>query len=126
MFLSLTLTTSKPILLILDGHTSHRRVRTIELAISNGSVWLCILPHSTYIFQPRDITFFKSIKHKYHEILAEYILLLKLFQSTAINKVNIIKGFIATAIYPLDKSAIKNNRLHLRVNQKGLANLAHT
>ncbi|CAF1611066.1 unnamed protein product, partial [Didymodactylos carnosus] len=138
MFLPLTSTTPKPILLILDGHTSHRRVRTTELAISNGIVLLCIPPHSTHIFQPLDVTFFKPIKQKYREILAEYYaasgyekvsksifpsLLLKLFQSTAIKKVNIIKGFIATGIYPLDKSAIPPQKI-LKCNQLIEADIA--
>ncbi|CAF1124198.1 unnamed protein product [Didymodactylos carnosus] len=126
MFLPLTSTTPKLILLILDGHTSHRRVRTTELAITNGIVLLRIPPHSTHIFQPHDVTFFKPIKQKYREILAEYYavsgyekvskstfpsLLLKLFQSTAIKNVNIIKGFIETGIYPLDKSAIRPQKI---------------
>ncbi|CAF1374563.1 unnamed protein product [Didymodactylos carnosus] len=68
MFLPLTSTTPKPILLILDGHTSHRSVRTTELAISNGIVLLCIPPHSIPIFQPLDVIFFKPIKQKYNYI----------------------------------------------------------
>ncbi|CAF0923615.1 unnamed protein product [Didymodactylos carnosus] len=38
MFIPLTATTPKPILLLLDGHTSHQSVRTVELAIEHNII----------------------------------------------------------------------------------------
>ncbi|CAF4434030.1 unnamed protein product, partial [Didymodactylos carnosus] len=132
LFIPQTAATPKPILLILDGHKSHQSVRTVELAIENDILLLCIPPHSTHVLQPLDVTFFKPIKQKYREILSEYYrtsryknvtkdifptLLKKLFNSSAVRKVNIIKGFMNTGIYPLDRTSINSAKI-LKCNNK--------
>ncbi|CAF4491542.1 unnamed protein product, partial [Didymodactylos carnosus] len=114
------------------GHKSHQSVRTIELAIENDVLLLCIPPHSTHVLQPLDVIFFKPIKQKYREILSEYYrtsryknvtkdifptLLKKLFNSSAVRKVNIIKGFMNTGIYPLDRTSINSAKI-LKCNNK--------
>ncbi|CAF1329785.1 unnamed protein product [Didymodactylos carnosus] len=123
---------SKPILFILDGHKSHHSVRTVELAIVNDILLLCIPPDSTHVLQPLNVTFFKPIKQKYREILSEYYrtsryknvtkdifptLLNKLFNSSAVRKVNIIKGFMNTGIYPLNRRSINSAKI-LKCNNK--------
>ncbi|CAF1556632.1 unnamed protein product [Didymodactylos carnosus] len=132
MFIPLTATTPKPILLLLDGHTSHQSVRTVELAVEHNIILLLLPPHSTTILQPLDVTFFKPIKQKYREILNEYYstsgyknvskpifpsLTAKLFKSSAVRKVNVIKGFMNTGIYPLDRTLINEKKI-LKCNEK--------
>ncbi|CAF4483235.1 unnamed protein product, partial [Didymodactylos carnosus] len=125
-------TTPKLILLILDEHSYHHSVRTIELTTENDIVLLCLPPNSTRILQPLDVAFFKPIKQKYREILDEYYqtsqhndiskkvfptLINKLFQSPAVRKVNIIKSFMNAGIYPLDKTFINSQKI-LKCNQQ--------
>ncbi|CAF1598085.1 unnamed protein product [Didymodactylos carnosus] len=97
-----TNTTPKPILLILEGHSFHHSVRTMKLATENDIVLLSLPPNSTRILQSLDVTLFKSIKQKDHEILNEYFrtsghkdtskkvlqtLINKLFKSTVVRKI---------------------------------------
>ena len=53
---------SRPVLLILDGHSSHISIEVIEFAKSNDKHMLCIPAHTTHILQPLDVGVFKSFK----------------------------------------------------------------
>ena len=52
----------RPILLILDGHSSHVSYEVRQLAISNGVHMLKLPPHLTNLLQPLDVGVFKSMK----------------------------------------------------------------
>ncbi|CAF1402456.1 unnamed protein product [Didymodactylos carnosus] len=117
MFIPYTDKTPKPILLLLDGHGSHHSVRTVELAIENHIVLLCLPANSTHILQPLHVVFFKPIKQKYLEILNEY------YKTSAVRKVNIIKGFMTAGIYPLDKTSVNLQKI-LRCNEQIERNIA--
>lgn len=55
---------SSPVLLILDGHTSHtRNIEIIELARNNHVHILSIPPHSSHKIQPLDKTFMGPLKN---------------------------------------------------------------
>ena len=51
---------SRPMLLILDGHSSHISIEAIEFVRSNDVHMLCIPAHTTHILQPLDVGVFKS------------------------------------------------------------------
>jgi hypothetical protein len=47
-----------PVLLLLDGHSSHtENIAAIDIARENGIVMLCFPPHSTHKTQPLDVAF---------------------------------------------------------------------
>ena len=58
---------SRPVLLILDGHSSHISIEAVEFARSNGVHMLCIPAHTTHILQPLDVGVFKSFKAAYNK-----------------------------------------------------------
>ncbi|CAF1403252.1 unnamed protein product, partial [Didymodactylos carnosus] len=126
IFLTSVKDVNRPILLFLDGHKSHFMVKTIQLAIENQIMIVCLPPHSSHILQPLDVVFFAPVKIKWKNILSEYyksthnkniskaifpVLLNKLWQSEAMKKSNVIKGFMKAGIYPLDKDNINYSRL---------------
>lgn len=50
----------RPVLLILNGHSSHVSTNTIEYTRENGIHMLCIPAHTTHILQLLDVGVFKS------------------------------------------------------------------
>ncbi|CAI6371189.1 unnamed protein product [Macrosiphum euphorbiae] len=46
------------VLLLLDGHSSHKTVEALELAKKSGVVLLCLPPHCTHRLQPLDVGIF--------------------------------------------------------------------
>lgn len=57
---------SRPVLLILDGHSSHTRsLEAIEFAIDNGIIMVTLPPHTSHKLQPLDVAFFKPLQTYY-------------------------------------------------------------
>ena len=48
---------SRPLRLLLDGHSSHFRLDTIQFAKDNDIVVFCLPPHTTHECQPLDCSF---------------------------------------------------------------------
>ncbi|KAK6959556.1 jerky protein [Biomphalaria glabrata] len=56
----------KPVLLILDGHTSHsKNLQAITAASNSCVIMLSLPPHTTHKLQPLDVSFFKSLQSCY-------------------------------------------------------------
>jgi hypothetical protein len=53
---------ARPVLLILDGHVSHKALKVIEYARDNHIHMLSNPPHTTHKLQPLDQVLFKSFK----------------------------------------------------------------
>ena len=66
-FFAQSIPLSRPVLLILDGHSSHVSIEAIEFARSNDIHMLCIPAHTTHILQPLDVGVFKSFKSFYYK-----------------------------------------------------------
>ena len=68
-FVSVTkLSASDPLLLIVDGHSSHtRNLHLIVKARECHVAIICFPPHSTHKLQPSDKTFLAPLKHYYGE-----------------------------------------------------------
>jgi hypothetical protein len=61
-------TKERPVLLILDGHTTHtKNLKAIDFARDNGIVMLSFPPHCTHRMQPLDVAFFKPLKVYYNQ-----------------------------------------------------------
>jgi len=57
---------SCPVLLILDGHSSHtKNLNIIDKARASNCILLSLLSHCTHKLQPLDISFFKSLNSFY-------------------------------------------------------------
>lgn len=114
---------TSPVLLILDGHTSHtRNIEVIDLARKNNVHLLSIPPHSSHKIQPLDKTFMGPLK-KY---MAEEIRVWMRANGRAITHYDIasifgrayvrsqcaelaISGFRTTGIYPLNRHVFKDH-----------------
>ncbi|KAG8196604.1 hypothetical protein JTE90_014163 [Oedothorax gibbosus] len=63
-----------PILLLLDGHTIHKRnIEVIDLARENRVMILCLPPHSSHKMQPLDKTFMGPLKSYYSEEVRSFL-----------------------------------------------------
>ena len=58
----------RPVLLILDGHTSHITINTIEYAKANEIHLLCLPLHTSHILKPLDVGVFKSFKSFFSKV----------------------------------------------------------
>ena len=109
----------RPVLLVLDGHSSHISYEVRELAIENGVHMLKLPPHLTHFLQPLDVGVFKPMKANWYSAIAEFTrrerrgLTKRDFPevlSTIWKKYNpetAKVGFKGCCIYPYDDSVIK-------------------
>ncbi|XP_018368328.1 PREDICTED: uncharacterized protein LOC108764541, partial [Trachymyrmex cornetzi] len=106
-----------PLLMLLDNHSSHLAIETINFAKNNGIIMLSFLPHCSHRLQPLDVSIFGPFK-KYvanaqdgwlrsnagktmticdiPKIVAETLPL-------ATTSLNIIHGFKKTGIFPYNR-----------------------
>lgn len=59
-------TEDKKVLLIMDGHGSHKSLEAIDIARSQGLVLICLPPHTTHRMQPLDRTIYGPLKVNYN------------------------------------------------------------
>ena len=65
---------SKPILLVLDGHSTHvKNLKAILLARSANVIMLSLPPHTTHKAQPLDKTFFKPLQTYYDQAVEKWL-----------------------------------------------------
>lgn len=57
------------VLLLLDGHSSHKNIDVLTFAKQNGIVIFCFPPHCTHRLQPLDISFFGPLTTFYNQEL---------------------------------------------------------
>ena len=53
---------ARPLLLLLDGHSSHYSPFIIDKATEEGIVMFCLPPHSSHLTQPLDRCCFAALK----------------------------------------------------------------
>ena len=57
----------RPLLLMLDGHSSQYQPELLRIAASEGIIIFCLPPHSTHLLQPLDGCTFGSLKRHWAE-----------------------------------------------------------
>ena len=111
----------RPVLLLMDGHSTHYCPETIRMAAA-CKVVLCILPpHTTHLTQPLDKDCFARLKMAWREVCQRFICqnpgkvvgvyeFSHLFSDAWLQSMtmkNIVSGFKVTGVYPVDRYAIK-------------------
>lgn len=109
-------TTDRKVLLLLDGHGSHKSLEVIEYAKSHGIILFCFPPHCTHRVQPLDVSFYGPLNTYYNQALNNWIRshpgrtvthyqvagLFKEAYDKAATLSNAQSGFLKTGIYPLN------------------------
>ena len=62
-----------PLLLLMDGHSSHYEPSSVELAKENGIILFCLPPHTTQDSQPLDCTVFGPFKRHWSNVCHKYL-----------------------------------------------------
>ena len=110
----------RPLLLLLDGHSSHFNPDMIKIA-AKESIDIFCLPHSTHVSQPQDKICFSPLKQYWRQQCTQYLLknphrrltkycFSELFCKAwfqAMTPSNAAAGFRATGIFPFNRDAIK-------------------
>ena len=63
----------RPLLLLVDGHSSHFEPSVIQRAASEGVILFCLPPHTTHLTQPLDKGCFGPLKRHWREECWQYI-----------------------------------------------------
>lgn len=110
----------RPLLLLMDGHSSHFCPETIRQAAKHRVVLFTLPPNTTHLSQPLDKGCFAPLKMKWKEECHKFMIeshgkvvsrfsFAGLFQKAWISSMtvqNIQAGFEVTGIYPLNRSKL--------------------
>ena len=113
----------RPLLLLLDGHSSHYEVRSVEIAKEEGVILFCLPPHTTQDSQPLDCTVFGPLKRHWSDVCHSFLhhhpgVIISKFNFSrlfseawmrALTPSNIIAGFRKCGIHPFNRQAIPLN-----------------
>ena len=116
---------TRPIILIQDGHTSHLSIPLIELAQENNVHLLCLPSHTTHILQPLDVGVFHSFKSNFSKACHRYLMgrpgqvittaaIASLIHDAWYNSftpLNILSGFKKCGIHPLNPGEVSDRQL---------------
>lgn len=111
-------TKQTPVLLLLDGHTTHsKNLAALELARENGVILLQLPGHTTHRLQPLDVGVFGPMQTFYDLALDQWMTchpgqrvtqfevapLITVAYNKAASIANAVGGFKATGCWPLDR-----------------------
>ena len=63
----------RPLLLLVDGHSSHYDPDSIRFARSHSVIIFCLPPHTTHEAQPLDVSFFGPLKKNWGDVCHRFI-----------------------------------------------------
>ena len=112
---------ARPLLLLLDGHSTHYQPELLRLAKQHDVIMLCLPPHTSHESQPLDCGVFGPLKSHWSNVCHTYLQqhpgrVVTRFQfsalfskawSMAVSPVNIIAGFRTCGVYPYNPLAIR-------------------
>ena len=111
---------ARPLLLMLDGHSSHYNPSVISKAAEEKIIIFCLPPHSSHETQPLDKGPFGPLKIAWKDVCHKFLAdnpgkvvtrftFSKLFHESwtrAMTLSNVQAGFRCTGIYPLDRNVV--------------------
>lgn len=112
-----------PVLLLLDGHSSHtKNLELINYARDNGVILLCYPPHTTHRLQALDVSFMKPLSIYYDDEVRKWLRtnpgrivtfyqLSALFSAAFIRAATMstaINGFKKTGVWPVDPNVFSD------------------
>ena len=111
---------SRPLVLFMDGHSSHYQPDTLSLASESGIIIFTLPPNTTHLLQPLDKGVFgpfkahwkrvcEDFKVSHRQVINEYNFC-SLFSKAWLESMtvsNIAGGFRTTGLYPVNRDAIQ-------------------
>ena len=111
---------ARPLLLLLDGHSTHYQPEIVRFAKDHDIIMLCLPPHTTHEAQPLDCGVFKPLKAQWTNVCHQYFqknpgkvinkfnfnLLFSQAWLKALIPANIVAGFRTCGVYPFNPAAI--------------------
>ena len=113
---------ARPVLLLMDGHSSHYSPEVIRAAAAEKVILFTLPPHTTHLTQPLDKGCFSPLKvawrERCHEFYAknpgrvisryDFSTLFSQVWMKAMSMSNIISSFRTTGIYPFSRKVVDN------------------
>ena len=111
---------ARPVLLLLDGHSTHNQPEVIRLARDKEVIIFCLPPHATHEAQPLDCGVFSPLKAQWRQVAHTFLqsnpgkIITKfnfnsLFADAwlrAVTPANVMGGFKTCGVYPFNPAAI--------------------
>lgn len=113
-----------PVILFVDGHTSHLTLHLSEFCNKNGIILVALYPNATHILQPMDVAVFRALKNCWKKDVAKWRVenskaklkkenfapLLQKVLNKTITETIVANGFRACGLCPFNKFAINYER----------------
>ena len=110
----------KPILLMMDGHSTHFQPSVVRMAAKEEVILFCLPPHSTHLTQPLDKGCFGPLKSAWKEVCHDFLIknpgkVVTRYEFSALfgkawthsmTMTNVIAGFHTTGIFPFNRNAL--------------------
>ena len=111
---------ARPLLLLMDGHSTHYQPEVLRQAKENGVEMFCFPPHTTADSQPLDVGVFGPLKVNWRNVCHEWVeknpnkVITKFSFSSLFHKAwllamtpaNLMAGFKKAGVYPFNRHAI--------------------
>ena len=111
---------ARPLLLMMDGHSSHYCPSIIHRASKNEVILMALPPNTTHLTQPLDKGTYGPLKIEWRKVYHEYVVqnpgkvitqnnFSTLFSKTWMKSMtiaNVMAGFSTAGIYPLDRNKV--------------------
>lgn len=62
----------RPLLLLVDGHSTHITLQASDICLANGIVLYCLLEHASHVMQPLDLRLFSVLKESYKQSVRQW------------------------------------------------------
>ena len=62
----------RPLLLLVDGHSSHYDPETIRFAKEHSIIIFCLPPHTTHKAQPLDVSLFGPLRRHWRQVCHDF------------------------------------------------------
>ena len=112
---------SRPLLLMLDGHSTHYQSSTVHYAKDYKIIMFCLPPHSTHASQPLDAAVFNPLKRNWNDAIHAFLSqnpgkvftkynfppILKEAWENTMTAANICSGFRNAGIYPFNREKVQ-------------------
>ena len=113
----------KPVLLLVDGHSTHVNMKASDMCLKHGVELYCLLEHASHVIQPLDLRLFSAFKRNLKqavqdfqsEHIGEYVTktpfagVFKQAWNASTTVEDAVKGFQEAGLFPLNPAAVMSS-----------------